>query len=138
VVAASLNALGAIEFVPALPDDSWRRSRSVRPRAGSRSSSAPAVPLDQNAVRPGHAFGYLGSESVNGDGSQLMIGFGPDAAQCDADDLAEVQDNLDTIMPGYDVIDATAHDWLGDKFSRHVGDPPPGLVRAPSSRDATP
>ncbi|HUJ35488.1 MAG TPA: hypothetical protein VLW51_09780 [Solirubrobacteraceae bacterium] len=47
-----------------------------------------------------------------------MIGFGPDAARCDAGDLPAVQDHLDTILPGYEVIDATAHDWLGGEFSR--------------------
>jgi monoamine oxidase len=25
---------------------------------------------------------------------------------------------MDTIMPGYEVLDATAHDWLADEFSR--------------------
>ena len=75
-------------------------------------------PVLQNAIRPGHPFGYLGTESVNGDGSQLMIGFGIDAARCDAGDLPAVQRQLDAILPGYEVLDATAHDWLADEFSR--------------------
>ena len=53
-----------------------------------------------------------------GDGTQLMIGFGPDAEQCDAADLAGVQAGLDELVLGYDVLGATAHDWLCDEFSR--------------------
>ena len=48
-----------------------------------------------------------------------------------------VQRQLDAILPGYELLDATAHDWLADEFSRgHLGDPPARLVRAPSRRDA--
>jgi monoamine oxidase len=47
-----------------------------------------------------------------------MIGFGRDASQCDATDLRSVQRQLDAIIPGYEVLDATAHDWLADEFSR--------------------
>ena len=45
----------------------------------------------QNAIRPGHPFGYLDTEELFGDGTQLLIGFGPDAARCDVADLAAVQ-----------------------------------------------
>jgi monoamine oxidase len=47
-----------------------------------------------------------------------MIGFGPDAARCDATDLPAVQAQLDAILPGYELLGATAHDWLADEFSR--------------------
>ena len=47
-----------------------------------------------------------------------MIGFGYDAEMCDASDLAAVQRQLDEILPGYEALDATAHDWLTDEFSR--------------------
>ncbi len=119
VVAVPLNALGAIEFTPALPDDKLaaialgQASRGIKIFIHARGES-----LHQNAIRPGHPFGYLGTESVDGDGSQLMIGFGPDAARCDAADLPAVQQQIDAILPGYEVIDATAHDWLSDEFSR--------------------
>jgi monoamine oxidase len=32
--------------------------------------------------------------------------------------VAAVQRMLDQILPGYQVIGATAHDWLSDEFSR--------------------
>ena len=48
----------------------------------------------------------------------MLIGFGRDAAVCDASDLAWVQRELDAILPGYEAIDASAHDWLADEFAR--------------------
>jgi monoamine oxidase len=119
VVAVPLNALGAIEFTPALPDDKLaaialgQASRGIKIFIRAR-----GAPLLQNSIRPGHPFGYLGTESLDGDGSQLMIGFGIDAERCDAGDLPAVQRELDGILPGYEVIEATAHDWLSDEFSR--------------------
>jgi monoamine oxidase len=71
----------------------------------------------QNAIRPGHPFGYLDTEEHYDDGTQLMIGFGIDAARCDATDLRSVQRQLDEILPGYEVLAATAHDWLADEHS---------------------
>jgi monoamine oxidase len=47
-----------------------------------------------------------------------MIGFGPDAERCDAADLPALQRQLDAILPGYELLAATAHDWLADEFSR--------------------
>ena len=55
---------------------------------------------------------------MDADGSQIMIGFGYDAASCDATDLAGVQASLDddhARLPGASA--ATAHDWLADEFS---------------------
>jgi pseudooxynicotine oxidase len=119
VVAVPLNALGAIEFAPGLPEDKrgaialGQASRGIKIFIRARGE-----PLLQNSIRAGHPFGYLSTESVNGDGSQVMIGFGPDAARCDAGDLPAVQHQLDAILPGYEALDATAHDWLSDEFSR--------------------
>jgi monoamine oxidase len=71
----------------------------------------------QNSIRPGHPFGYLDTEAIFADGTQLLIGFGVDATRCDAGDLPAVQRQLDEILPGYSVLAATAHDWLADRFS---------------------
>jgi len=119
VVAVPLNAVGAIEFAPALPDDKLaaialgQASRGIKIFIHARGET-----VQQNSIRPGHPFGYLGTETLDGDGSQVMIGFGIDAARCDATDVPAVQGQLDAILPGYEVIDATAHDWLSDEFSR--------------------
>jgi monoamine oxidase len=119
VVAVALNALGAIEFDPPLPDDkraaiaAGQASRGIKLMLRVR-GEATAI----NAIRPGHPFGYLASEQVGDDGAQLLIGFGPDAGGRDWSDLGALQRELDAILPGYELLDATAHDWLADEFSR--------------------
>jgi monoamine oxidase len=119
VIAVPINALGAITFEPplaeakheaiALGQASWGIKIFIRARG---------EPRMQNAIRPGHPFGYLDTELLLEDGTQLMIGFGPDAERCDAEDLPAVQRELDAILPGYEVLDATAHDWLADELTR--------------------
>ncbi len=119
VVAVPINALGAIAFSPGLSEDKLeaialgQASRGIKIFIHARGE-----PVWQNAIRPGHPFGYLDTEELLHDGTQLMIGFGIDAERCDATDLAAVQRQLDEIMPGYEVLDATAHDWLADERSR--------------------
>jgi monoamine oxidase len=119
VVAVPLNALGAIEFTPALAEE---RRRAIELGQASRGIKlmllARGEPLAQNAIRPGHPFGYLATEQLMPDGTQLLIGFGPDAERCDPSDLAGLQRQLQEILPGYELLAATAHDWLGDEFSR--------------------
>jgi monoamine oxidase len=119
VVAVPLNALGAIEFTPELSE---AKRRAIALGQASRGIKifihARGEPRHQNAIRPRHPFGYLATEVLLDDGTQLMIGFGHDASICDAGDLAAVQRQLDEIIPGYEVIDATAHDWLADEFSQ--------------------
>jgi monoamine oxidase len=119
VIAVALNALGAIEFDPPLPEDKQRAielgqaSRGIKVMIHARGPE-----LNQTSIRFRHPFGYLSSETLFGDGTQLMIGFGWDSALCDATDRAGIQASLDSILPGYEVIDATAHDWTADEFSK--------------------
>jgi monoamine oxidase len=119
VVALPVNVLGTLEFDPPLPADkraaiaAGQASRGIKVMLRVR-GDATAI----NAIRPGHPFGYLASEQVDDDGTQLLIGFGPDAAGRDWSDLAALQRDLDAILPGYELFDATAHDWLADEFSQ--------------------
>jgi monoamine oxidase len=119
VVAVPLNALDAIEFNPGLPDDKQQAialgqaSRGIKVMIHARGED-----IIQNSIRPGHPFGYLDSEILVGDGTQLMIGFGPDADDVDPSDRAAMQASLDQTLPGYEVLGATAHNWLADEFSR--------------------
>ncbi|HEY7195973.1 MAG TPA: NAD(P)/FAD-dependent oxidoreductase [Gaiellaceae bacterium] len=119
VVAVPLNALGGIEFDPPLSET---KQAGIELGQASRGIKifihAPGEPVIQNAIKPGHPFGYLDTEILYEDGTQLMIGFGYDAEICDADDVPAVQAQLDEILPGYEVLAATAHDWLRDEFSR--------------------
>jgi monoamine oxidase len=119
VVAVPLNALGGIEFDPPL---SGTKQAAIALGQASRGVKifihARGEPIFQNAIKPGHPFGYLDTELLYPDGTQLMIGFGYDQELCDAGDLAKVQRQLDDILPGYEALAATAHDWLADEFSR--------------------
>ncbi len=133
IVAVPINALGAIEFIPELSEPKRRAiaigqaSRGIKIFIHARGDA-----LLQNSIRPGHPFGYLATESLRDDGTQLLIGFGPDAERCDAADLAGVQRQLHEILPGYEVIDADRARLAGGPvLPRHLGDPPARLVRAP-------
>jgi monoamine oxidase len=119
VVAVPLNTLGAIDFSPALPEDKQQAialgqaSRGIKVMIHARGED-----VIQNSIRPGHAFGYLDSEELFGDGTQLMIGFGPDSEACDPEDRAGMQVSLDQTLPGYELLGASAHNWVADEFSR--------------------
>jgi len=119
VVAVPLNALPAVEFDPPLSEG---KREGIALGQASRGIKifvhADGISGHRNAIRPEHPFGYLDTEIVRADGSQILIGFGYDAAICDARDLPGVQRAMDEIMPGARVLDATAHDWLADEFSR--------------------
>lgn len=119
IVAVPLNALGEIEFTPPLSEGKrsaialGQASRGIKIFIRARGE-----PVAHNTVRAHHPFGYLGTDWVNGDGSQLLIGFGADAERCNPGDLPALQSQLEAILPGYEVLDATAHDWLADEMSR--------------------
>jgi monoamine oxidase len=119
VVAVPLNALGAIEFDPPLSEDKrsaialGQASRGIKVMIRARGEATL-----QNAIRAGHPFGYLASEVLFDDGSQMLVGFGPDAERYDNGSVVALQRQLDEILPGYEALEATAHDWLADEFSR--------------------
>ncbi len=118
VVAVPLNTLGRIAFEPAL---SAVKQEGIALGQASRGIKifirARGPERLVNTIRPGHPFGYLDTEWLLEDGTQIMIGFGLDAAVIDASDLPSVQRALDEIIPGYEALAATAHDWLADEFS---------------------
>jgi monoamine oxidase len=119
VVAVPVNALPAITFSPELSEGKLagialgQASRGIKLFVRARGE-----PVLNNSIRPGHPFGYLASEALFEDGTQLLIGFGADASVCEAGNLAWVQRSLDELLPGYEVVQATAHDWLADEFSQ--------------------
>jgi pseudooxynicotine oxidase len=119
VLAVPLNTLGTIEFTPRLSE---AKRRAIELGQASRGIKlmvhARGEPVVQNSIRPGHPFGYLATEELFDDGTQLLIGFGPDAERCAASNLPAVQRQLGEVLPGYEAIAATAHDWLGDEFAR--------------------
>ena len=118
VVAVPLNTLGAISFEPGLSEAKRQGIALGQASRGIKIFIHAIGPSGiENTIRPGHEFGYLDTEYVLADGSQVLIGFGIDAERCDATDLPSVQGALDRIMPGCQVLAATAHDWLADEFA---------------------
>ena len=119
IVAVPLNTLGGLEFDPPLSE---RKREGVALGQASRGIKlfvrVSGPPEPQAVLRREHPFGYLDTEQLLEDGSQILIGFGADHARCDAGDLALVQRQLDEILPGYVATDAVAHDWLSDEFAR--------------------
>jgi monoamine oxidase len=119
VVAVPLNVLGTIEFEPALSEGKQeavalgQASRGVKLFLRTRGSE-----VLENAIRPRHPFGYLDTEILLGDGTQLQIGFGSGVSRCDPGDVTAVQQALDEILPGCELVAATAHDWLADEYAR--------------------
>jgi monoamine oxidase len=119
VVVVPLNVLGTIEFEPALSEGKQQAialgqaSRGVKIFLRTRGGD-----VLENAIRPGHEFGYLDTEVLLGDGQQLQIGFGIGALRLDPSDTPAVQEALDRILPGYEAVAATAHDWLSDEYAR--------------------
>ena len=90
-----------------------------------------------NAIKPGHPFGYLMSDRTLADGSQLLVGFGRDAAAIDFDDRAAVQASARRALPrARDRRHDHARLARGRVRARHLGDPPAGLVREASRRHA--
>lgn len=119
VVAVPLNVLGTVEFEPVLSEG---KQEAIALGQASRGVKiflhACGDGLRENAIRAGHPFGYLDTEVLFDDGTQLQIGFGADAERCDASDVPAVQRALDEILPGYELVAATAHDWRADEYAR--------------------
>jgi monoamine oxidase len=119
IVAVPLNVLAALEFVPRLPEPKLRAIALGQASRGIKLMlRVKGERVRQNAIAAGHPFGYLASETLDGDGTQLMIGFGPDAAAVDSGDLVALQRHLDQLLPGYQLLGATCHGWHADEFSR--------------------
>jgi len=119
VVAVPLNVLGTLEFEPLLSEGKQeaislgQASRGVK--IFLRTCGAEVL---ENAIRPGHPFGYLDTETLLGGGTQLQIGFGAGARRCDPGDAGAVQQALAEILPGYELLAATAHDWVADEYAQ--------------------
>jgi pseudooxynicotine oxidase len=118
VVAVPLNVLGTIEFEPALSEGKQEAIAAGQVSRGIKIFlRTHGCDMVENAIRAGHPFGYLDTELLLGDGGQLQIGFGVDAERC-ANDAPALQQQLDEILPGYELVDATWHDWLADEYAR--------------------
>ena len=119
IVAVPLNTLAAIEFEPPLSDVKQEAARLGQASRGLKIFiRARGDEIGHVAMRTDHPFGYVVTDKLCGDGSQILIGFGTDAGRCDPTDVDAVQRALDAVLPGYEVLDATAHNWVDDEYAR--------------------
>ncbi len=86
-----------------------------------------------NAIAPGHPFGYLMVDRLLPDGTQLLVGFGIDAAAIDLEDRPARAALARRVASR--ARDRGHHGArLADRrvLARYLGHSPPGLVHAPS------
>ena len=119
VVAVPLNTLGAIRSSRACRRSSRRRSRYGQASRGIKIFiRARGEPATQNAIQPGHEFGYLATEwrlrRRHADADRLR----PRRGRHRRRDLARRAGGDGHHPARLEVLDATAHDWLGDPYAR--------------------
>jgi monoamine oxidase len=118
VMTAPLGALKNVAFSPALPQKAqdviaegwnctgfkiWIKIRGHR----SFIATAPT----------GHPIAMTRSEYFLDDGTTILVGFGPDRTKIDWDDREQVQRIMNEWLPDVEVVEATSHDWGGDKWT---------------------
>ncbi|MGW0953496.1 flavin monoamine oxidase family protein [Streptomyces sp. NPDC001212] len=120
VVAVPLNTLGSIEFNPAL--SAGKRAASEERQAGRGSKVWVHVrgdlPEPFFAVAPdNHLINYVVTDKILDDG-QVLIAFGPDGANVDAEDADLVRTELGKIFGDLEIVATTGHNWAKDEFSQ--------------------
>ncbi len=119
VVTVPLNVLHDLDFAPTLSPVKQEAIAYGQASMGIKLFIRVRGPQEFcSGLRPDHPFGYLVTQWVYEDGTQMMIGFGRDHSVCRIEDLAWVQEQVDRIIPGYEVLAVNAHDWLSDEFSQ--------------------
>lgn len=115
VIALPLNVLGSIEFEPALPRPQATAVTLPQVSTGCKvmiKARGADRRIDASAV--GQAFAHLFVDRRFADGSDLLVGFGPDARVMDGADVAVAQGYVDALAEGLTVEDFTWHDWTTD------------------------
>ena len=120
-----VNAIRGIAFSPALPEV-WERQAAetvasqgtkVWLRAEGHMPRFFAYGTQHDALSVLKAEFYLSDEQ--GDFT-LLVGFGPEHARIDPEDLVGLQAAVDAVRPGLRITAATAHDWMTDPLSRNT------------------
>ena len=121
VVTTPLNALGAIEFEPALSvvkqvaAADGQASSGVKVWARIAGEYEPFV-----ALAPSASPLTLAQVEHVGDGETLVVMFGSNASLLDGTDRQAAQDALAQWIPDVQVIATASHDWVADPLSRET------------------
>ena len=121
MVAAPLNTLGALEFVPGLAADKQpavgqgQAGRGLKLWAQVRGMGDPVFyqATDDQPITS------LVTEHMLDDGGQLLVAFGPDGGRLSPTDEQAVRGALSDVLPAGAIVEAvTGHDWRADEFSQ--------------------
>ena len=116
-----VNAIAGIDFSPELPEVWARQNAETVASQGLKLwiKVRGSMPRFFGYATAHHPISVLKSEFIDDDAS-VLVGFGPDHTALDLDDLAAVQEAVDAVRPGLEVIEVTAHDWMADPLSRNT------------------
>jgi pseudooxynicotine dehydrogenase len=121
VVAVPLNTLNRIAFSPALDQgkraaaEAGQASRGIKVWAHIRGDAEPRYVMAPDD----HPITFLETERILGDGSQLLVAFGPDAERLPPHDDQQIRRAIGQLLPeAAEILAVTGHDWFTDEFSR--------------------
>lgn len=118
IVTAPLGALKNLSLSPALPeaaqavvDEGWNCTGfKIWIKIRGHHSFIATAPT-------GNPIAMTRSEYFLDDGTTILVGFGPDRTTIDWDDTAQIQEIISRWRPDLEVIEATSHDWGGDRWT---------------------
>ncbi|GAA3764702.1 NAD(P)/FAD-dependent oxidoreductase [Microbacterium kribbense] len=118
IVTAPLGALNTMTFSPALPqqaqaviDEGWNCTGfKIWIKIRGHHSFIATAPT-------GSPIAMTRSEYFLDDGTTILVGFGPDRTKIDWDDRDAIQEIVSAWRPDLQVIEATSHDWGGDRWT---------------------
>ncbi|RJT26736.1 FAD-dependent oxidoreductase [Mesorhizobium waimense] len=120
IVAVPINTLHQIDFSPGLRMPTKRLVEERQPNLNFKLWALVRGQIEPfGASAPIHAnpLSYVQTE-YQIDGDTLVTCFGADRSKFDIFDRNAVQNALRAYVPGLEVIEVTAHDWVSDEFSQ--------------------
>ncbi|AUI50419.1 flavin monoamine oxidase family protein [Arthrobacter crystallopoietes] len=119
IVTLPLNALGTVEFSPALSEG--KQAAASRGQAGLGAKVWIKVKGKWDRFV---AFGaedwpinFVQSEYFDED-TTTLVAFGPDGNAVDVEDRDATQAVLEKLVPGIEVLEITGHSWVGDEYAK--------------------
>ncbi len=120
IVTAPVNALGTIEFTPALRLPTQRLIEEGQPMLNRK-----LWVRVKGAIEPFTGYAPIGENPITiamteyrVEDDTLIVCFAPDTTAIDFEDPGAVQQALRAFVPDLEVVAVTGHDWADDEFSQ--------------------